>query len=65
MIATAVAEGKSDDQVLATITQAYGNDILLVPRFQGFNSLLWIVPLGGAVIALTATVLLHRRRKQL
>ena len=63
-IAAALAEGKSDDQVLVAISQTYGSDVLVVPAFHGFNTLLWIVPLGGAVIAISATTLMHRRRKQ-
>jgi cytochrome c-type biogenesis protein CcmH/NrfF len=63
-IAQAIAEDKTDDQVLAVVGQAYGSDILVVPAFQGFNTLLWIVPLGGAVIALSATVLVQKRKRQ-
>jgi cytochrome c-type biogenesis protein CcmH/NrfF len=63
-IAASLSEGKSDEQVLAAISQTYGSEVLLVPRFQGFNTLLWVVPAGAAVIALFATALSQKRRRQ-
>ena len=63
-IASELAEGKTDDQVLAAIGQAYGSDVLLVPGFQGFDTLLWIVPVAAAVSAVSTTIVLQKRRKK-
>ncbi len=49
-IAAAVRMGESDDLILEGMRAKYGSAILVVPGFQGFNALLWIVPVGGALI---------------
>jgi cytochrome c-type biogenesis protein CcmH/NrfF len=55
-IAAAVLEGKSDDAILDAMGAKYGATILTVPSFQGFNMLLWIVPVGAAAIAVIAMI---------
>lgn len=61
-ISAALTLGKSDDQILRQIAAAHGNDILVTPMFQGFNTLLWIVPVTVGVIAVGATWTIQRRR---
>ncbi len=51
-IASALLQGKSDDQILNNLAARYGATIMVVPRFRGFEVLLWIVPLAVALIAL-------------
>jgi cytochrome c-type biogenesis protein CcmH/NrfF len=51
-IALALQNGKTDDEILGEMEKKYGATILLVPRFRGFNVLLWIVPVGAGLIAL-------------
>jgi cytochrome c-type biogenesis protein CcmH/NrfF len=53
-IADALQEGKSDDTILDGMGTKYGATILTVPSFKGFNMMLWIVPVGAAVIAVFA-----------
>ena len=55
-IAAAVLEGKSDDEILDAMGSKYGATILTVPSFRGFNMMLWIVPVGAAVIAVVAMI---------
>jgi cytochrome c-type biogenesis protein CcmH len=62
-ILLAAARGESDDQILQRLAAAHGADILLTPRFDGFNSLLWIVPVTMGLAATVATVLIHKRRQ--
>jgi cytochrome c-type biogenesis protein CcmH/NrfF len=50
-IATALQQGKSDEQVLEGMGARYGATILLTPPFRGFDMLLWIVPIAGGVLA--------------
>ena len=50
-IAFAVRNGKTDDQILGELENRYGASILVVPRFRGFNMLLWLVPLAAVFIA--------------
>jgi len=60
----AITQGKSDSQVLDQMAAVYGSQILLTPSFHGFNTLLWIVPIAGGVIAVGWIILIQRRRKQ-
>ncbi len=61
-IAAAIMEGKTDDQILSQMAATYGSDILLTPMFRGFDTMLWIVPVTGAVIAVGVTLAVQRRR---
>jgi cytochrome c-type biogenesis protein CcmH/NrfF len=60
----AIAQGKPDNQVLDQMAAVYGSQILLTPAFHGFNTLLWIVPIAGGVIAVGWIIFVQRRRKQ-
>ena len=62
-ISSALAEGKSDEQVLSLVSATYGSDVLITPTYSGFNTMLWIVPVAGALIAVAATVLVQKRMK--
>ena len=55
-ITLAMRNGKRDDEILGVLENKYGATILVVPRFRGFNILLWIVPIAGGVVALTIFV---------
>jgi len=61
-ITEAVAAGKTDDQILQQFAALHGSDLLLTPTFQGFDTLLWIVPVVGAVIATGLTLRIQRKR---
>lgn len=62
-IASAIDLGKSDNQVMAQLAGAHGNEILLTPTFRGFNTLLWIVPVTVGLAAAILTLTVQRRRR--
>jgi cytochrome c-type biogenesis protein CcmH/NrfF len=64
-IVASVRAGKSDSQILTSITDRYGTSILLIPPPGGIDSVLWAVPVGLAVGAgvLLGRALLTRRRQ--
>ena len=63
-IAAAIQQGKTDDQVLEAMGTRYGASILRTPPFRGFDMLLWIVPIAGAVIAVVVFAWRYLPRKQ-
>ncbi len=62
-IAERVERGDSDDQILSFLTQAYGSDYLLTPSASGAASLVWAIPVFGAVVALAGVGMAFRRWK--
>ena len=64
-IATAVHRGINDDQILNELATRYGSTILAVPAFRGFNSLLWLVPVGTFGLAMAIAVVIWVRRGKL
>jgi cytochrome c-type biogenesis protein CcmH len=57
-IARLVADGRTDDEVRATLVAEQGDQILMLPNAEGTNSLLWVLPImvlvcGGAGLFLT------------
>lgn len=55
-----LAEGRSEQQVLAYFSQVYGSDILESPPQQGFTSLIWIMPVLILLAGTVAVVALAR-----
>lgn len=58
-----IAEGQSDDAIMAYVRDRYGDYILLRPPVQQNTLLLWLTPvilLGGGFV----TMVLHLRRQQ-
>ena len=50
-----LSRGYTEEQILAYFELSYGQFVLLKPKFEGFNRLVWILPvlallLGGAVV---------------
>jgi cytochrome c-type biogenesis protein CcmH len=58
-----VHEGKSDNEILTSLEDAYGPSILLSPSTSGIGSLLWAGPLCVLVVILVIGVRLARRRR--
>jgi len=56
-----VAAGKSDDQILTSIEDAYGTSILLSPPTSGLGVLLWVVPLLVVFVLVLVGLRLRRR----
>jgi cytochrome c-type biogenesis protein CcmH/NrfF len=61
-IAAAVRDGNTDDEILNGMAARYGSAILVVPAFQGFNTLLWIVPVGSAGLMIIGAIVIWKRR---
>lgn len=56
-----VAEGKSNDEILAYFEARYGEFILRSPKKSGFGLLAWLLPIGGVLLA--GGVMLWRLKK--
>ncbi len=51
-IETRLASGEKPEAIIASLVNEHGEQILVVPKRQGFNALAWVLP--GACIALGA-----------
>ncbi|MBI3636599.1 MAG: cytochrome c-type biogenesis protein CcmH [Candidatus Rokubacteria bacterium] len=56
-----LASGERPEQVVQYFVDKYGEWILLAPRRQGFNWLVWGFPVAAVVVGLTAVALVLRR----
>jgi cytochrome c-type biogenesis protein CcmH len=55
-----IAAGKDETAILQDMTLRYGVQVLATPPAQGFNLTVWILPILGLIIGLTAVVLIVR-----
>ena len=59
VIATRVAEGRTDDEIRAEFQGSYGDWIVLSPPLLSLSGLVWLAPIvviiGGALLALDRT----------
>jgi cytochrome c-type biogenesis protein CcmH len=62
-IAAKVHEGKSDNQILTSLEDAYGPSILLSPSTSGIGTILWVGPVLVVLSVLAIGVRLARRRR--
>ncbi len=46
-----IARGDSDDVILQSFVQEYGQTVLAQPPVKGFNSLVWILPIALPIVA--------------
>lgn len=65
-IRSAIREGVrggalDDDAVIAGVAEAYGAQVLLVPRATGLDALAWALPVTAAVVAIAALGAAFRR----
>ena len=56
-----LARGYSREQILSYFEQSYGQFVLLKPKFQGVNSLVWILPL--LALAIGAGLVIFKMKK--
>ena len=56
-----LAAGESPERVVAYFVEKYGEWVLLSPRRQGFNLLVWTVPFAGIAVGLLVVVILTVR----
>jgi cytochrome c-type biogenesis protein CcmH len=54
----AAAQGQTEDQILGTFVDRYGEKILAAPRAEGFNLLAYLVPFATAMVAAGIIVML-------
>lgn len=59
-----LAEGKSDQEIVAFFVERYGNFVLMEPDREGANIILWLLP-GLALVlgSVVAMAMLRRRNK--
>lgn len=51
----------SDDEIIAEVVTAHGEEVLLVPKSGGINTLVWALPVAAAVAGLAGLVLVFRK----
>ena len=61
MVRERLRAGDTPEQVLQYFVDKYGEWILLAPRRQGFNWLVWGAPLAAVVVGLAIFVIVVRR----
>ena len=63
-IRRSVGEGLlSDTEIITTIEQSFGADVLLVPRADGVDALVWALPVAAFVCAIVGLAFAFRRWK--
>ena len=60
-IARQVRAGQTDDEIRAGIVARYGDSVLLVPRAQGVDAVVWVLPVAVLVASMAALVVVFRR----
>ena len=56
-----LARGYTQEQILKYFEQSYGQFVLLKPKFQGVNALVWILPI--AVLAIGFVLVVSKAKK--
>jgi cytochrome c-type biogenesis protein CcmH len=56
-----IAAGRTDQEIVDSFVEAYGEQILLDPPSTGWGVVLWVAPLGVLVVGLIAIVGLRRK----
>ncbi len=59
-----VASGKDSAAILQDFVLRYGTQVLATPPPNGFNLMVWILPIVGGILGLTLVVVLVRRWRQ-
>lgn len=62
-ISALVDRGSTEDEVYAAFEAKYGLVVLAVPRMEGFNMLLWILPFLGIFIGAVVVFVVCKRLK--
>ena len=60
----AIQRGQTDAQILEGMGTRHGAAVLLTPAFKGFNTMLWIVPIGVILFACVFFLLGRLRSKR-
>lgn len=59
-----LARGYTEEQILRYFEQSYGQFVLLKPKFEGFNRLVWLLPGIALLIGLAVVFLKLRNLKR-
>lgn len=51
----------SDDEIIAYFNERWNNTLLLLPRADGVEALVWVLPAAGAVVLVAALIITFRR----
>lgn len=51
----------TDDEIIAVINEPWNESLLLLPRADGAESLVWVLPAAGAVVLVAGLVVTFRR----
>lgn len=54
-----IKEGKTEEQIIASLREGFGEDIIFEPEFAAHNLMLWLAPL------LVLLFLIYKKRKKL
>ena len=60
-LSAGIADGASDEKILASFAVKYGATVLAAPTTQGFDLLAWVAPFAVLAAGILGTVLLVRR----
>lgn len=56
-----LARGYTEQQILAYFEQSYGEFVLLKPKFEGLNTLVWLLPVAALIAGLVIVVVKVRK----
>lgn len=56
-----LARGYTEGQILQYFERAYGQFVLLEPKFEGFNALVWLLPVAALAIGLVVVWMSFQR----
>jgi cytochrome c-type biogenesis protein CcmH len=62
LIREKLAAGESREAILQYFVERYGENVLMAPRFSGFNTVAWVMPYLGALAAVLFLIWFVRRR---
>jgi cytochrome c-type biogenesis protein CcmH len=60
-ISARIAAGDTKSEIKSKLVDQFGEAVLAAPPKKGFNLLVWLLPLGGVVLAAVALALIARR----
>ncbi|HYM62009.1 MAG TPA: cytochrome c-type biogenesis protein [Thermoanaerobaculia bacterium] len=59
-----LARGYTKEQILSYFERSYGQFVLLKPKFQGVNALVWILPIAALILGAVIVVTKVKRLEQ-
>jgi len=62
-ISDLVSQGKTEEEVYSEFEAKYGLAVLAVPKAEGFNMLLWILPFLGILVGFVVVLVVVSRLK--